>query len=238
MGRLLTTKRIRAAVPAATHRTAHGSVAATRVLDIATDELAFADRYRLLSAADQVRHIYADVRRQVRPVYGLDEYQSASRTMARGRGSCSQRLAVVEAGARRLGVPTRVRGLVARGDFWHRRMGLLAFGVPARILLAWPEFFVDGEWRGADEFFPADPSAAPFTNVGAETLFDAIGNGTLRSETTCASGFDEAVLFEVGVFDSRDSLFQEYGQNMTEIARAVVDPLSSHWSAGAGHSAA
>ncbi|MFE4502287.1 transglutaminase domain-containing protein [Rhodococcus sp. NPDC056743] len=51
-------------------------------------------------------------------MYGLDDTQPASTTLRRGRGSCSQRLAVLEALARRRGIATRVEGLILRGEFW------------------------------------------------------------------------------------------------------------------------
>ncbi|SEK66054.1 hypothetical protein [Nonomuraea pusilla] len=68
----------------------------------------------------------------------MNERQPASRTLALGRGSCSQRLAVLEAVARACGVATRVRGLLVDGRFWHPRFPLLRPLVPGRVVLAWP----------------------------------------------------------------------------------------------------
>src|SRR5437762_1821538 len=44
----------------------------------------------------------------VKPVYTLDEFQPASVTLAKGRGSCSQRMACLEALARANNIATRV----------------------------------------------------------------------------------------------------------------------------------
>ena len=46
---------------------------------------------------------HAVVQRNIRAVYGLDDTQPASATLRRGRGSCSQRLAVLEGLARSRG---------------------------------------------------------------------------------------------------------------------------------------
>jgi hypothetical protein len=46
----------------------------------------------------------------IKPVYSLDEFQPASRTLRAGSGSCSQRMACLEAVSRACGFPTRSRG--------------------------------------------------------------------------------------------------------------------------------
>lgn len=90
---------------------------------------------------------------RVRPVYALDDSQPVSRTLARRSGSCSQRLAVLEAVARAAGVPTRCRGLLVDGRFWHPRFRLVRFAVPDAVLLAWPEFRLHGEWLSVSDLF-------------------------------------------------------------------------------------
>jgi hypothetical protein len=78
-------------------------------------------------------------------VYALDDRQPVSVTIRRGSGSCSQRLAVLEAVARSRGIPTRVRGLFVDGSFWYPRFPRLRALVPRIVVLAWPEFLLDGE---------------------------------------------------------------------------------------------
>ncbi len=55
------------------------------------------------------------------PIYTLRERQSASTTLAQGCGSCSQRIAVLEAVARSAGIGTRSRALWIDGQFWSPR---------------------------------------------------------------------------------------------------------------------
>lgn len=78
------------------------------------------------------------------PIYTLRERQSASTTLAQGCGSCSQRIAVLEAVARSAGIGTRSRALWIDGQFWSPRFPRLHCVLPQRVLLAWPEFFLDG----------------------------------------------------------------------------------------------
>jgi len=127
-----------------------------------------------------LRDAHRLIGQRVRPgCTSLQDAQSVSRTLRRGRGSCSQRLAVLEAVARAWGVSTRVRGLVVDGRFWYPRFPRMRFLVPDQVVLAWPEFLLDSEWVQVAELFGSlsslseDPGGG-FTNAGAETLFDAL----------------------------------------------------------------
>lgn len=140
-----------------------------------------------------------------------------SATIAKGKGSYSQRFACLEPLARAQGIATRVRGLWIAGRFWAPRFPFTRLFIPKRILLAWPQFQVGGEWLGVETLFGALtvlPDQAPrgFAN-DAESLFDAVGHSAVdfAGETAgCANGhcdLSRFVLADAGMFDSRDDLF-------------------------------
>ncbi|MDQ1128479.1 hypothetical protein [Microbacterium sp. SORGH_AS_0888] len=219
-----------------------GSVAPTAVLDWRSAEIAELDAriHGGVSERALLQEAHALVQQTVRPVYGLNEGQRVSVTLRRGRGSCSQRLAVLEAVARRRDIRTRVRGLVVDGRFWHARFGAGRLLVPDRILLAWPEFFVAGDWLDVGRLFSGDAAAVaehPFRNDGTETLFDAIARGAADWEPPVACICDDASLStyvraELGWFDSRDALYARYGHNLPAVRR-LLDPVFRRWAAGA-----
>nr|WP_167473105.1 transglutaminase domain-containing protein [Nocardia arthritidis] len=176
----------------------------------------------------------------VRPVYSVNDKQPTSRTLRRGRGSCSQRLAVLESVARIRGIATRVRGLVVDGRFWYPRFPRATFLVPSQVLLAWPEFQVAQEWISVGELFgqmtELATTATGFTNKGGETLFDAVARTAVDWDgLTCASGSPSAcdlsatVLMDLGRFDSRDELFARNGQTLCGPLTALADPFLSRW---------
>lgn len=163
------------------------------------------------------------VRERVRPVYTLRDLQPASRTLARGVGSCSQRLACLEAVARAHGVPTRVTGLWVAGAFWYPRFAAVTRPfVPERILLAWPSFWV-GAWLPVDEVFGstrdlATRDPAGFPNDG-ETLFEALAatpvdfDGKTRDcGVACDPRADLSrfVVARTRPYASRDDLFRDH----------------------------
>src|SRR3989304_6090611 len=125
------------------HDASGGDVAATPILDWGHDDVArlYEDiaEGAIQSAQEFLVSAHRSVAANIRPVYGLDDRQPVSVTLSRERGSCSQRLAIVEALARRRGIATRVRGLVLRGEFWYPRFRRLHAVIPKSVLLAWPE---------------------------------------------------------------------------------------------------
>jgi hypothetical protein len=57
----------------------------------------------------QSAHRYLSL--SLKPVYAIDEYEPVSETLRKGAGSCSQRMACLEAVSRSYGIGTRVRGI-------------------------------------------------------------------------------------------------------------------------------
>lgn len=171
----------------------------------------------------RLRRAHSLIARAVRPVYSVDDTQPVSRTLRRGRGSCSQRLAVLEAVARASGVPTRVRGLLVDGSFWYPRFPRLKFLVPATVVLAWPEFQLDG-WTPAGGLFGV--ACGGFTNSG-ETLFDALANNGIDwDHCDLAATVDT----DLGRFADRDELFATHGQTLCAGIRIIAEPVLSRWS--------
>jgi hypothetical protein len=218
-----------------------GSAKPTRVIDWEADAVAtLAGRLDGGSdepARDWLRMAHAEVRASVRPVYALNDMQPASKTLRLGRGSCSQRLAVLESLARRHGIPTRVEGIIVDGRFWYPRFPRASWLVPERVVLAWPAFHIDGGWVAVGELFEADAEAAdPFVNAGEDTLFDAIGRTGIAWAGDCSEGVCDLsghVLESLGYFDDRDALFEQHGQTLCWAARTIGQPFMSRRSAGA-----
>jgi hypothetical protein len=165
----------------------------------------------------------------VKPVYSLDELQPASRTLSLGRGSCSQRMACLEAVSRACGIATRSRVLVVSGRFWYPRFPLFRAFIPRRILLVWPQFFIDGSWTDFDERYGsaaelAEKAVRAFSNDG-ESIFDAVDHTPVDfMAKTCRSGctpskFDLSrfVLSDDGFLDTRDEAFARFGSFHTSL---------------------
>jgi hypothetical protein len=161
----------------------------------------------------------------IKPVYTLDEFQPASETLRKRVGSCSQRMACLEALSRGFGVATRIRGLWVDGCFWYPRFRLSRPFIPNKILLAWPQFFLESKWIDFDELFGgiaelAEKADSGFSNAG-ETLFEAIEHTavdftgkTQECGVVCSTKMFDLSKFVVGdegFFDSRDELFAKCG---------------------------
>ncbi|TMR12149.1 transglutaminase domain-containing protein [Nonomuraea turkmeniaca] len=169
----------------------------------------------------------------IHPVYAMNDEQPVSVTIARGRGSCSQRMAVLEAVARARGIATRVRGRMIDGAFWYPRFPCLCAVVPTDVVLAWPEFWIDEGWVPVSELYDGLCLVSGFSNRRTETLFDAVARTAVDWDGTSSPSCDLSahVRADLGYFDSRDELFRLYGQTLCQAARLVADPVLSRRSA-------
>lgn len=221
---------------------ASGGTTATPILDWASPEIVTMCPVDpdLINAREFLVEVHAHIARTIRPVYAMDDRQPASVTVRRGRGSCSQRLAVLEAVARRAGIATRVRGIAVDGSFWYPRFPRLKWLVPDRVILAWPEFMIDGHWTQVGELYGSieEMSACGlgFTNADGETLFDAIARTAIDWDGR--SGIESCDLSAVvkedlGYFDSRDDLFGARGQTLAWLPRCLADQAMGRRSASA-----
>lgn len=213
-------------------RSADGSVSATAILDLNSQELR---TLALLADAGDgqlafLQRAHSLVAERVRPVYAMNDVQSTTETLRRSRGSCSQRMAVLEAAARSNGIATRVQGLLVDGTFWYERFPKFKWLVPASVVLAWPEFLVDRSWVSMTDLFgSACSTRATFANKTGQTLFEAVAVERIDwagSRDGC--DLSAYVQQDLGYFDSRDELFAE-GQTLCPAARIVTDPLLSRY---------
>ncbi len=207
-------------------RTAH--LAATAILDYGSPEIAaLVDDVRAaLGGAPaprpfvQAAHDALTARTQA--VYSIDDARPASETMRHNAGSCAQRMACLEAIARRQGIATRVRALWLRREFWRYRLPLLIPIMPARTLMPWPQFFLDGKWVDFDEVFGAEAELAartnrPFSNRGP-SLFDAIKSapvdllGKTGASAYSSCDISQFVAQDLGFFDTRDEVMQRFDE--------------------------
>lgn len=249
-------------------REAAGSTRPTPILDLEHPRVAAftatvlreADERGAVTERARLQVAHGIIASTVRPVYSVEDRRRVSRTLRLGRGSCSQRMAVLEAVARSLDVPTRVRGLLVDGSFWYPRFPRLRPFVPEEVLLAWPEFLLDGAWVPVAELFgdggtrttaegagtaagrtrTTAEGAGGFTNSGPETLFEAVARTSVDWDAPAACAGSAApcdlsahLRTDLGRFDSRDELFARHGQTLCRPARTLAEPVLGRWSAGA-----
>jgi hypothetical protein len=262
----LLTPRGRPRVGATDAGTAAGSTAPTRILDWQHPHVSSLLRQIEVTASPvtapeparqtaALRQAHRRIAAAVQPVYSVQDERPVSQVLRHGRGSCSQRLAVLESVARASGVATRVRGLLVDGRFWYPRFPRLHRIVPDQVLLAWPEFRIEGlppsvhptaPWLAVSELFGSvdelsDGHGGGFTNAGPETLFEALSRTAIDWDgmTTCPAGgtacdLSAHVLADLGHFDSRDELFARHGQTLCPAARLLAEPILGRRRAAGG----
>jgi transglutaminase superfamily protein len=213
---------------------------ATAILDIHHEEVQkLARRLAAQGLPDRIRLQQAHLLlvATLRAVYSVDEWQSASKTLLRRRGSCSQRMACLEAVARAVGVPTRVRAIHVQGSFWYPRFRFLRGFIPKRILLVWPQFFLEGIWVDFDELHASMEQLVAAATHGfannSESLFEAVQNTPVdflgkTCGIACAKPEHDLsghVLDDQGFFDSRDEAFEHLGSFQQSLRGRLFEML-------------
>lgn len=219
---------------------------ATAILDCDAENIqAIAEKAREASEGDRefTQRAHLLLCELLRPIYSVNERQSASATLREGRGSCSQRMACLEAVARSGSVPTRVRALHVRGSFWFPRFRLSRPFIPKQILLVWPQFFLDGAWVDFDELHSAigklAESSEGFTNEG-ESLFEAVRQTPVdflgkTCGLACAKPSQDLsryVTSDLGFFDTRDEVFERFGSFQDTLRGRIFEKLFGGRSSG------
>lgn len=215
-----------------------GSTTPTPILDfgspIVEEFVSLLDDLGDMVPRDKVVVFHGLIARETVAVYGLEETQPVSTTIANRRGSCSQRLAVLEALARRAGIATCVEGIVVAGSFWYPRFPYMRPFLPREVVIAWPSFPLDDEWVDVSAVIHRtdDDTFCVFENRGEATLFDALPSAPISwsaatSDAPC-NDFSAFVLRSLGIFDSRDQLFEAHGQTFGFASRRAISLCSGH----------
>ena len=196
----------------------------TTILDCAEPGIRLlADQLHEPSPRGLVQAAHQVLAERLSPIYDLDERQPASITLKKGCGSCSQRMACLEAVSRAAGIPTRVHAFHVDGKFWYPRFPLWRAFIPRSILLFWPQFFLDEGWVDRDELYGsmsqlAATSTIVFSNEG-ESLFEAVKHAPIDFlGKTCGlacsrpeQDLSRFVLADEGIFDTRDDALRRFG---------------------------
>lgn len=220
----------------------------TRILDYDCTEIrALAEGVGELAVSqrESLQLAHKEIARQVRPIYSVLETQSASATLKKQAGSCSQRLACLEALARANHIPTRVAAYWISEKFWYPRFRSYRFFIPKRIMLVWPEFYVDESWLSADEIYASTEdtfsySSSGFSNNDDETLFEAIDGTPIDFSGKAIScgcrnadlSLSRHVLASAGIFATRDEAFNEVGSFETTLRGRAFELLFGGMPAG------
>lgn len=170
-----------------------------------------------------LRTAHRQLTESVRPIYTLNELQPASVTIRQLCGSCSQRMACLEAIARGAGIPTQAHALRVSGRFWYPRFRSVSAFLPREILLVWPQFRLNDEWVDIGEIHApltriAETTEHEFENSG-ESIFDALDHTPIDFfGKTCGPGCEKSkfdlskfVLADEGFFATRDEVFEHFG---------------------------
>jgi hypothetical protein len=181
---------------------------------------------------------YDFVRDEIRFGYNASDDLCASVVPRQGLGRCNTKSTLLMALLRAIGVPWGLHGFIVESEMQcgavPRWLQLIA---PAEIIHSWMEVHREGRWHRLEGFIPDRSHLASiqrtFPAVRGPFSGYAIATEDFRAPPVEWDGGDtyiqrEAIIRDLGVFDSPDSFYAEHGTNLKGAKRLFFQLVARH----------
>jgi hypothetical protein len=191
-----------------------------------------------LGERERIGGAYDLVRDEIRFGYNASDDLCASVVPRQRLGQCNTKSTLLMALLRAIGVPRGLHGFMVESEMQYgavpRWLQLIA---PAEIIHSWMEVHREGRWHRLEGFIPDRSSLASiqrtFPAVRGPFSGYAIATEDFRAPPVEWDGGDtyiqrEAIIRDLGVFDSPDSFYAEHGTNLKGAKRLFFQLVARH----------
>ena len=210
----------------------------TKLLNYGSNEITtlIAERkWNTLNEFDKIGAIYDYVQNKILLGYNKYDNLAATEVLADGIGQCNTKATLLMALLRAVGIPCRLHGTRVTKVFQRSLMPeIMAKLAPLLIVHTWAEVFYNGEWLSLEgvitdkayisglqklfpehkgKFFDYAVAVENFQNLQIE--WDG-GNTTVQQQ---------AVVEDLGVFDTPDEFYSEYRQSYRGIKKFIYENI-------------
>ncbi len=210
----------------------------TKLLNYRSNEITtlIAERkWNTLNEFDKIGAIYDYVQNKILLGYNKYDNLAATEVLADGIGQCNTKATLLMALLRAVGIPCRLHGTRVTKVFQRSLMPeIMAKLAPLLIVHTWAEVFYNGEWLSLEgvitdkayisglqklfpehkgKFFDYAVAVENFQNLQIE--WDG-GNTTVQQQ---------AVVEDLGVFDTPDEFYSEYRQSYRGIKKFIYENI-------------
>ena len=213
----------------------------TPLLDFSNDNirgLIKTRKWLSLSPFDRLKSIYEFVRDEILFGYNADDNRPASKILKDGYGQCNTKGILFMALLRAVSIPCRVHGFYVDKKLQKGAMsGFVYRSAPSKVFHSWVEVYFEQKWYRLEAFI-LDATylkklQAKF--VDCEGFFCGYGVATKdfhnpiidfdRNDTFIQS---EAIIEDLGVFDSPDELLEKHHQQISSVKAFLFRHLGRH----------
>ena len=194
-----------------------------------------AQKWNDLNEFDKIGAIYGYVQNNILLGYNKYDNLTATQVLADGIGQCNTKATLLMALLRAVGVPCRLHGTKVTKVFQRSLMPkIMAKLAPPLIVHTWAEVYFNGEWlslegvitdkayiSGLQKLYP-DCKGKFFDYAVAVKDFSNLQIDWKGENTTVQQ---QAVVEDLGVFDSPDDFYAEYKQEYRGIKKFLYEHI-------------
>lgn len=198
-------------------------------------DLIDAQKWNDLDAFDKIGAIYDHVQNNILLGYNKYDNLTATQVLTDGIGQCNTKATLLMALLRAVGVPCRLHGTKVTRVFQRSLMPkIMAKLAPSLIVHTWAEVYYNGEWlslegvitdkayiTGLQKMFPGYKGKF-FDYAVAVRDFDKLHIDWAGGNTTVQQ---QAVVEDLGVFDSPDEFYAEYKQDYRGLKKFMYENI-------------
>lgn len=184
-------------------------------------------KWRALDEYHQIVEIYDFVQNDIRLGYNKNDLLQATDVLKEQIGQCNTKATLLMALLRAVGIPCRLHGFAVNKDFQATVIPRIVMKfVPDKIVHTWVEVRYQDEWTILEgvivdfEYIQAvqlqtNVTTGPFYNyaIAIEKIETLISGWSGKSTFVQSTSIVE----DYGVFDSPDTFFKKYNQNLSPI---------------------
>lgn len=198
-------------------------------------KLVMANKWNDLDEYDKIGAIYNYVQNDILLGYNKRDDLTATQVLADGIGQCNTKATLLMALLRVVGIPCRLHGAKVTKVFQRSLMPkIMARLAPSSIVHTWVEVSYNGEWlclegvitdkayiSGLRQMFP-DYKGEFFDYAVAVKEFDNIKIDWMGESTAIQQ---QAILVDLGIYDSPDEFYAEYKQDYRGIKKFLYENI-------------
>lgn len=184
-----------------------------------------ANQWISLPEKERIQAIYNFVRDDISFGYNTDDAIPASKVLADGYGQCNTKAILLMALFRAVGVPCRLHGFTVDKAMQRGAMKSFYYALaPSEIVHSWVEIIYGGIWYNLEGFILDTPYLhklqKKFPDCAASFCGYGVGIGNFRNPPIDWDENDtyiqkEAILRDLGLFDSPDIFFASHAQALS-----------------------
>lgn len=191
-----------------------------------------------LEEIERVKAIYHFVANDILFGYNVDDYRQASLILKDGYGQCNTKSILMMDLLRYCHIECRIHGAIVDKSLQKGILsGMIYHLSPQEIIHSWVEVYVQGNWYACEgvildrEYILSIQKKYPYKKEFCGYAIAVKDLQAIDVNWSLCNTFiqKEAIVKDLGIYDTPDDFFKQYHQNINPIKRWIYRYIVRHW---------